>query len=285
VRGGRSLYIDDAAAREATNLNAMRQQLWIFVAVGLVASTASKSADAGFNVIAGEFIELNNGPGSPGGVFHVDVFHNRTDINPKGTYDTFCVELTEHINFDTRYYIQSIGLKTINGGRTLAPQAAWLYTQFLDQNTSALAGFNFSLVAGNPSSTQARDQANALQLGIWRGLLDDSNNPMSYTDIRNLAGWTSGYVTYLKDNYLTTWLGAFTADTAWSGTGNIRIMNLRQYTYKNNTLTPTTYAQDQLVRVTPELPTVYSAGAVMSCAVLWGLIGVIRKHRVAASFN
>jgi hypothetical protein len=122
-------------------------------------------------------------------------------------------------------------------------------------------------------------------------MLDNSNNPMSDTDIKNLAGWTSGYMGYtnpndyvahLEDMYLMNWIDAFDADVSsgdWSGTGNIRIMNLSKYAVNDGTLTPTHYAQDQLVRVTPELPTVYSAGAVIGCAVLWGFVGVVRKQR------
>jgi hypothetical protein len=257
----------------------MRRHLLILAAVVLMAGAASRSADGGFTVNAGEFIELNDGPGSPGGIFHAEAFRTATDTNPKGTFDTFCVELTEHITLGTRYLVHGIGLKTVNGDRTLGADSAWLYTQFLDKDSTALTFFNFN----NPS----REQADALQLGIWQGMLDKDNKRMSDAGISGLAGWTTSiykgspdYATYLRSTYLTTWLGAFDADVLsgkWSGTGDIKIMNLRKYNH--NTLTATHYAQDQLVRVTPELPSLYSAGAVIGCAALWGLAGVVRKRR------
>jgi hypothetical protein len=251
------------------------------------------SADAGFEVVQGDFIGLNNGPGSSGGVFHVDVDGRGTTAD----FDTFCVELEEHITFKpTTYYVESIGLWTKEGDRKLGAQSAWLYTQFLKENENALVGFDFDLVAGNPSSTQAKKQADALQLGIWRGMVDGSNNPNPYSDyeIKTLAGWSYSYISDLTTNYLGGWLQKFSVDNTWSGTGNIQIMNLRTFAFSSTG--PITlpdgrkiklklYAQDQLVcidpHVAPELPSFYSACTVVSCALVFSLITYVRRRKAS----
>jgi hypothetical protein len=266
-------------------VTAVYRPRWIYVAAFLAMAAFSPAAHAGFEVMVGDQVVLYNGAGSPGGIFHVDVLNRGTASD----FDTFCVELTEHINLvTTTYYVDNVGLWTVHGNKKLGAQAAWLYTQFLNVNnslTTGLAGFDFSLVAGNPSSMTAKRQADALQLGIWRGMVDINNDPDPYedSDIRSLAGWSQTYINALTSDYLGTWLGNFANDLNWSGTGNIRIMNLRKFKYVDGELVPTTYAQDQLVSVVPELPSFYSACTVMSCALLGAIVAHVRRRRHVAA--
>lgn len=259
----------------------MLKSTFVLAIVMLVVATTSPNARCGFNVVAGDFVKLRDGPGSPGGVFHIDVVGRGTTTD----FDTYCVELTEHVSLSKTYYVESVGLVTKQGNRQLGAQAAWLYTQFLDQNTLSLAGFNFNLVnmpSINP--TLAKKQSDALQLGIWRGMLDQFNNPYTDMDIKNLSGWSLSYINTLTTTYLdltdnTGWLNKFQSDATWSGTGNVRIMNLRAYKYKaNGDLVLTDYAQDQLVSIVPELSSFYSVCTAVSCVVLFGLFTLVQKH-------
>ena len=166
----------------------------------------------------------------------------------------------------------------------LGPQTAWLYTKFLQHDASALRGYNFA----NPTSAVARDQANALQLGIWSGM------GYSPTDIMSLSGWNAAYISGTLSPLLNPWMNNFQFDldhNLWSGTGNVQIMSLRNFVVDPNgpvTLADgrhirlTEYIQDQLISHTPELPTFYSGCTVAGCAVLWGIVSIIRKRASAA---
>jgi hypothetical protein len=255
------------------------RRLSVLAAALLLAMTGIATVRAGFNVITGDRVQLlDGGPGFPGGVFSIDVLGRGTTSD----FETFCVEMTEDVAFGPTYYVDHIGLATIGGNKPLGPQAAWLYTQFLDRNDSKLSGFNFV----NPSPAVARDQQNALQLGIWCG--------MGYTepDIIHLSGWGASYVDFTLLPMLSSSLLNFQSDLAnnlWSGTGNIEIMSLRTFTTRpDGSVRLVDYAQDQLVRrdplelrQTPELPTIYSAASVMGGALLLRIFWFIRKRSLS----
>jgi hypothetical protein len=158
----------------------------------------------------------------------------------------------------------------------LSAKTAWLYTQFLDKNSSKLVGFNFV----NPTFPQARDQQNALQFGIWSGM--GYNTP----DIITLSGWDATYVTTTLTNLLASSLSMFQTDVTnniWFGTGDIKVMSLRSYiTRTDGSIRLTGYEQDQLVRmnthVTPELPTFASACTVVGCGLLARILSFFRKR-------
>jgi hypothetical protein len=130
---------------------------------------------------------------------------------------------------------------------------------FLDQDP-VLSAFNFASPTNN--------QANALQLGVWRG--------MGYSDstISSLAGWSSSYITGTLQPILAPWITAFTAadGVTWSGIGDIRIMNLRTFTGTPGNLVYTGYAQDQLVRIPP--PDIQDAPEPASVLMWIGLAAV-----------
>jgi hypothetical protein len=248
--------------------------------MAVVLSALAAPAHAGLDVITGDLITLGNGPGSPGGAFYVDVLARGGSHD----FDTFCVELTEHVSFGTTYYVQGVGLTTNKGYKTLGPQTAWLYTQYLDKNASNLVGFDFV----SPSPAQATFQANALQLGIWLGMA----TPYSLADITTLSGWSTSYINTLSP-LLNPWLTNFQADVdnnLWSGTGKIQIMNLRGFNVSSSgpielpdgrRIALAGYAQDQLVRLSPELSTLLSACTVVACGLLWGIVSVRRKRASA----
>ena len=206
------------------------------------------------SIHAGDQIKFGDGVGTPGGVFYID------DLNDPGNPDfaTFCVEITEFINFTSTYAVQSIGLVTVNGGKTLQPITAWLYNSFLD---GALNHFNPTSLA----------DVNALQLAIWKG--------MGYTEaeIKQYIGtsWYNTYNAVLAGNSLQPgkpWYADFAADTSWSGVGEIRVMNLRKVV--NGAYTD--YAQDQLVRVPAPEP--WSAAVWGLLAISVGTFGNRRRH-------
>jgi hypothetical protein len=236
----------------------MRSLTTTFVRVGALLLAMCKIAEA--SVETGDIIKLGDGPGGNGGIFWVTEPADGTTVS----FPTFCVQLTEHIGFNTPYKVV-LNDKTKAGDVPLGSQAAWLYTQFLHQ-TSLLSGFDFSLIQ-NPIATalqtQAQNQANAVQLGIWLDMGFDKY------EIRDNAGWSLSYQDQLKGNYLNAWLVNF-HNSDWDETGNtgyIKIMNL----YEQNT-----HRQDQLIEVTPEPATM------LIWAGLGGIAFVAHRRRCAS---
>ncbi len=261
----------------------MKRLLPLFAASVLITALTATVGFGGFEVIVGDVVKLTDGPGGPGGIFHVDVL-GRGNIPD---FDTYCVELDEFISFNTEYYVAAVGLVTQQAGRTLQSQAAWLFTRFDEQDASStgLTGFNFASPTTN--------QANALQLGIWRGM----NPAWTDTDIINLTSWSTTYIGTLS-TILGGWLTNFTNDTEWTGTGDVQVMSLRKFSVSPSG--PITLpdgrrielkedAQDQLAlipglsqeEIVPELPSFYMAGSVLGCVMVVGLLTSQRKRRLA----
>ena len=120
----------------------------------------------------------------------------------------------------------------------------------------------------------------------------------SPTDIMNLSGWNSTYISGTLSSLLNPWISNFQYDlnhSFWSGTGSIQVMSLRNFVVEPSgpiTLADgrhirlTEYIQDQLVSNSPELPTIYSACTVAGCAALWGIVSIIRNaHRRRVPLN
>jgi hypothetical protein len=275
----------------------MSRWLAIIVVFSILAIGSASVSHAGFNVIQGDMLKLSEGAGVPGGIFSVDVFEGGSygDID----FYTMCVEVAENITFGTVYKVSNDvltdGFQTRNTNKLLSEKTAWLYTQanlgtlpFFDSavNGAAINGyFSFPTVAPMLASTTARDQANALQLAIWQGM------GWTDTEIAGIDGsgglWNATYISTLTSLYLDRaddrgWLDLYEDDTAWSGFGNVRIMNL----VKMSPVDPNvikSYHQDQLVWLNPpppgasvpELPTFYTASAL----IVGALIGVVAKQR------
>lgn len=196
-------------------------QILLIFAVAVFSGTACASIEVG------DHIKFTNGIGSPGGIFYVN---NLTDPN-ESQLATFCVEITEYLNFTDSYAVEDIGLVTKNGGKTLSSYAAWLYNSFLN---GTLANFN-------PLSVS---DVNTLQLAIWKGV------GYSKSDIDTHIG-SSWYDTYNPLLIAKPWQAAFGADSNWVGTGLVKVINLRKLDSNGNYTSER--AQDQIVRLnTPE---------------------------------
>lgn len=245
------------------------------LAIALLSATTPLHA----SVQIGDYVKLSRGTnqGTGGGAFDVDDLNDLPAVPLD--FKTFCAEITEHISLGSTYYVYDISNHNdINGGlglRTLGTTAAWLYTQFRQGD----------ILLHN------QNEENALQLGIWRGMLDGSN--LGYSDANILAavagqpGWNGGatYITSTLNPLLTGPTGWFTtlaADyAAWQSNGpsyigDVRIMNLKT--------SPTgSYVQDQLIWTPPPLQVQASAPEPGAIAVWSGLaaLGLLATRRRA----
>jgi hypothetical protein len=269
----------------AVKASAMRSAKYIGSCGWILLLSLASSVSGGFDLMQGDLIRLNQGPGSPAGTYRIDA--------SSSDFDTFCVELTEHVKFGTTYYVNSISSRTDQGNNQLGEQAAWLYTQFLDKNSTKLVGFDFSSPASANEQDRANIQADALQLGIWQGMAI----PYITADIVSLSGWSEEYISGTLSPLLGGWLEQFRSDVdaqRWSGTGDIQVISLRKFEYDENgpialsdgqRIKLKGYAQDQLVRMdtypNPELPSFYSACAVFACAAVWASVAFVRKRRLS----
>lgn len=177
------------------------------------------------DVAAGSVVRLGNGIGSLAGVFNGSVVSGPGAGN---TFLSFCLEKNEYFNSYTQdLYVKSVGTATQNdisvssttsnfgtsASDPLSEQTAYLFTQFYN-NQSAYAG--------------TENLANSMQRAVW--FLEGE-----------LAG--ADLTAYNADTKATSWVAAANtavSSGAWSGLGNVRVLNL----YKN--ASHTQHSQDQL---------------------------------------
>ena len=189
---------------------------------------------------AGSRITFKDGVGSGnGGAFKVTVIGG-TGMGE--TFESFCLEKSEFINFSSTFYVKGLTGQTTTSGTPdpLSEQAAWLFTQF---KTNAVTFFGANL--GDAGNT-------ALQQAIWK-----------------LEGEQST-ANALATSYITA------ANTAvnggWKNNGSVKVMNLF------SDAAYTKHAQDQIYMVTsvPE-PETY---ALMLAGL--GLVGAVARRRSKA---
>jgi len=235
-----------------------------FLAPAFVLSTSSVALATGVPV---GHIQLQDSYGTTGGGEFRAVAQADFSITPArtgtafqgsvpaalGLFETFCVEMSEHISLGTVYAAalntttQSTNQNYAGGAHggfndPLDPKTAYLYTHFINMNLAT----SYDYVN---ASNRASD-ANALQTAIWFIEQEDSSA---------LSG---------KALLFYNEAAAAVGSGAWTGLGNVGILNL--------TASDGTEAQDQLVMVTSiPLPT----GAALSGLGLV-CVGAGRRRRV-----
>jgi hypothetical protein len=190
----------------------------------VVAAAASSQSRAG--IMIGDQIKLSDGVGFPAGIFEIDILNRPVEPN----FKTFCVELTETIDFTHTFIVNNISTTTVADGKSLTSYAAWLYDRF---RRGTLASFN-------PLSDT---DVNTLQLAIWKAI----GYVQADVALHIGPGWYNTYNTVLGTK---PWAANFNTDVvnnAWSGIGSVRVVNLKT--------TLNTNAQDQLAII----PEPYSA--------------------------
>ena len=169
----------------------------LFVALIFTGTASIAHADA---IHVGDSIKFADAPGTTGGgEFAVTV-------NNVETFLTFCLQMTEYIDYSTTFKINGINPYTLTdaaaqGGDALgrdwiSPQTAWLYTQF---RAGTLLGYDYGTGAARVQS------ANDLQYAIW---------------------WFEQEITWNPANSFVTLANDAVSSGAWTGTGNVAVMNL-----------------------------------------------------------
>lgn len=191
----------------------VKTKLFLVALAAIVALSASPTLTASV-VNLGDTISFS----SPsyrignGGEFRV----NRISPNAQNNiFRTFCVELSETINFGTHYKVGGITTKTVASNKNLSTATAALYRDFRFGSGTVL-GQSYNYAGGTQQGLDGR----ALQLALWHTM-----------------GWASSWGTALNNEYLANakaqaWvLAANSVSFTSSGDafGWVRIVNVREY--------------------------------------------------------
>jgi hypothetical protein len=155
----------------------MRRLVRSFVAVTALALWFGACPVSASPVLVGDLIKFNGSHGSlGGGAFQLDVGANGgTDLL------SFCLQLTQSINYDTTYVVGDISNATddASGPDPISHQTAWIFSNF---HRGMLGSFSYD----------------AVQAAIWG--LEENYNPAGVAGALNLltlanaavnAGWTN----------------------------------------------------------------------------------------------
>ena len=242
-------------------------------AATIAASMASVAFAAPPGVKAGDKITLSAtawGGANGGGEFLASAL---TGNSP--SFQTFCVEYSEHFYYDRALLVSKVNTGSKNGGSggsvidplgdpdgagpynnrwdPISAQTAYLFTKFTNHT---LSGYDW-----NGTTAEHKADSTALQLAIWylEGEISSTVN-------------TSVYNLYTSNSRATGWVAeAYQNDSGW--TGQVRVLNLlREGTIGSGNFN--TVAQDQLYLAPIPEPETYA----MMLAGL-GLIGFVAGRR------
>jgi hypothetical protein len=217
----------------------------VFSTLTLFGAQTVSAAD----IVAGNFIKLNDGPGAgPGGEFIASFLDN------SGSFSTFCLEKNEYFSYGQTLKVQAVNTAAVSGGigggnpDPISYQTAWLYTQFRGGALSSYGGANIA------------SDADSLQNAFW----------FFENEITSLgSGLSADELTQAQ-----TWVDQANAAVAggWNSIGDVRVLNLLR---KDSSGNYTVQAQDQLYLITPvPEPEIY---AMMGLGL--GLMGFMARRR------
>jgi hypothetical protein len=191
-----------------------------FSVVVLLSISLGLAASAGAATIT-----LSHGYGGTGGgeflAAHSGLLFSPVNLSlaPAAPFETFCVEVNEHVSYGTSYFAD-VSTAAVYGGAgggnpdPLSPLTAYLYQKFA---TSSLVGYNYGGGALRSAS------ADALQHVIW------------FIEDEEAKAWVDGDSSLMDKFYQDAVLNA------GPGIGNVRILNLWTDESRSHA------AQDQLV--------------------------------------
>lgn len=171
-------------------------------------------------------------------------------------FQTFCLEGNEHVALNTSYN-WTLSTGAVAGGYSggnpdpIGSDTAYLFHQFW---AGTLTSYTYTQGSGRTSS------ANSLQLAIW--------------SLEGELGTTALTNAYNADSQAQAWVSAAqtaVANGTWTGTGNVRVLNLTSTVDGSN-------AQSVLVE-TQAVP--LPSSALLGLGLMAGLtgVGVLRKRR------
>jgi hypothetical protein len=184
-------------------------------------------------------IKIDGGPYQVGGGGEI------TATMGSSTFQTFCVELDEHIVLGHTYYAV-VNTEAVNGGvggghpDPLDARSAWLFQQFTD---GTLPDYAFS-----GTLAEHRDSAEALQDAIW---------------------YIENEIPSLPGGSLAAKFVGYAEDAEPQGIGDVRVLNL----YGDEGLTEN--AQDVLGIFPPRVPV---PGAILLGGLGCALVGFLRRR-------
>lgn len=217
----------------------------LMVALALVAGSLVAQGSVAATLTTGSVIQLADSYGNTGG----GEFIATVTGAPADTFLTFCLEKNEYFTPGQNLYVKAVNTAAVNGGvggpnpDPISAQTAYLYTMF---RAGTLSGYDF---VGTGATRVA--SANSFQKAIW------------YLEEEITYGET--------DAQAQAWITAANtavSSSAWTGIGNVRVLNL----YQDANFT--TRAQDQLYLLPVPEPEIY---AMMGLGL--GLLGWVGRRR------